>query len=73
MVIIITMTTTPTDEQDGTPVYAMGEDGQMHFYFWLGADGDLETVNGKAEFEQRQNEIRKEKEDWLNASSSNED
>lgn len=35
------------------------------YYFWLGPDGDLEAVS-KEDFDKKQEEIRKEREDWLN-------
>lgn len=35
------------------------------YYFWLGQDGELQPVT-KEEFDKKQEEIRKEREDWLN-------
>ena len=38
------------------------------FYFWLGMDGELESVT-QEEFEKKQVTIIKEREDWLNVVS----
>lgn len=35
------------------------------FYFWLGADGELEPCT-KEEFAKKMEDIRKDREDWLN-------
>ncbi len=38
------------------------------YFFWLGVDGELEAVS-EEEFLDKQERIRKEREDWLNVES----
>ena len=38
----------------------------FNFFFWLGADGEAESVT-EQQFEEKQCKCRKAKEDWINA------
>lgn len=43
------------------------EQSEMQFYFWLGEDGELESLVDEKELNGRVANVRQNKEDWLNA------